>query len=276
MGDVQISDEVAGIVTADNWAWIDYMTASDEPYECPRCERPGTVRATRTSVVLLCASQPGITVLALAHQACLPSRVYHGDEIGVIPTCEMALYAWVARDGAAPHAQGLLDLSATATISTAAGEDVDLVLSSLLGDGMGLATSAEAVLPVSDRIFMEFGDSEIVIWRRTSRGRSAWHVGPMGPRLGRWRRVAETEGMAELVIGSQVIPPAEDGSGILPFLTEAMRAGRLVGARVPVIAPQLSPREEHVASRDPADSTAPSRGILCQIWPAGRPPGQNP
>lgn len=276
MADVQISDEVARIVTPENWAWIDYMTASGEPYECPRCRCPGTVRTAPASVVLLGGSQPGITVLALAHRGCLPSGVYPGNEIGVIPACEIALYAWVARDGVAPHAQGLLDLSATATIPTEAGEDVDLVLSGLLGDGMGLATSAEAVLPVADRFFVEFGDSEIVIWRRTSGSRSAWYVGPMGPRLGRWRRTAETEGMAELVIGSQVIPPAENGSGILPFLTAAMSAGRLVGARVPVLARRLSPGPKRLAVREPPGPAAPSRGILCQGRAAGRAPRQNP
>ena len=249
MTGVDISDEVARIIAADDVAWIQQMEADDEPYECPGCHALSLARTALTSAVLFRAALPPAVVLVLAHQACLPSRVYDINTMTVIPQGEITLYAWVAGDGEAPHARGLLDVAETTVIPTEGGEHIDLILAGLLDDGMSLMTSPDHDLPPCGRFTVELGDGLIIIWRGSAGSRSPWYAGPMDPRLEHWRHTAETEGMIELAAGSAVVPrlaeaasgapdgppDAQDGSGIWPYLDAAINAGQVVGARVKVL-----------------------------------------
>jgi hypothetical protein len=246
---VDISDEVARIITADGVAWIEQMEAHDEPYECPGCHALSLARTALTSAVLFRAALPPAVVLVLAHQACLPSRVYDINTMTVIPQGEITLYAWVADDGEAPHARGLLDVAETTVMPTEGGEDIDLILAGLLDDGMSLMTSPDHDLPACGRFTVELGDGLIIVWRGSGRSRSPWYAGPMDPRLEHWRHMAETEGVIDLAVGSAVVPAVAEGasgdpdrppdalddSGIWPYLDAAINAGQVVGARVKVL-----------------------------------------
>lgn len=234
---MHISEEVAGIITAAGLAWIKQMEAADEPYECPACHTLGLAANALTSAVLIRAALPAVVVLTLAHRACLSSRVYDINTVAVIPQGEITLYAWVADDGEAPHAQGLLDITETTVVPTPGGDHVDLILASLLDDGMSLVAAWDYDLPPCGRFTVELGGGQIIIWRGSARSRSAWYAGPMDPQLEHWRHTAETEGMIELVVGSAVVPAdaQDDGDGIRPFVDAAIHAGRLVGARVAVL-----------------------------------------
>ena len=247
---VDISDEVARIITADGVAWIKQMEADDEPYECPGCHALSLARTALTSAVLFRASLPPAVVLVLAHQACLPSRVYDINTMTVIPQGEITLYAWVTDDGEAPHACGLLDVAETTVMPTEGGEHVDLILAGLLDDGMSLVTSRDHDLPPCGRFTVELGDGLIIVWRGSARSRSPWYAGHTDPRLEHWRHTAESEGMIELAVGSAVVPglaegasggpderpdARDDGHGIGPYLDAAINAGQVVGARVKVL-----------------------------------------
>lgn len=226
------------MITVEGLAWIEQMEADGEPYECPGCNTLSLARDALTSAILLRAAIPAVVMLALAHQACLPSRVYDINTMAVIPQGKITLYAWVDDAGESPHAHALLDLATPTVVPTAGGEQVDLILAGLLDDGMSLVTAWD-YHPPCGRFAVEIGGGQIIVWRRHARSRSAWYAGPMDPRLGHWRHTAKAAGTIDLAVGSAIIPgppgAQDDGDGIWPFVDLAINEGQLVGATVAVL-----------------------------------------
>jgi hypothetical protein len=240
--DIEVSPEVVALAGASGAAEFDQL-ASEGPYECPACQRPGTVSTDGTSAVIVRAANPPITILALAHRACLPSQVLDVASVTVRPDCDPVSYSWVSQQPGGPEARMLLDYPSGAAIGTPAGEEVDLLVTGLLEAGMELITNLDAMSPPPCAgLTAQIDGDVVIIWQRTT----ALFTGSLD-RLRNWQHAAAGAGEIVVLAGADVFTSATrdmpgargdaavyDGGDLRSSLAAAVGAGRVVGGRVTV------------------------------------------
>jgi hypothetical protein len=228
MTDVEIAADVSALVGAEGLAEIAQLAAAGD-YECPACRKPGTAGQDPTSAVVVRAAHPRLTILTLAHAACLPSQIREVARVKVRPAESPQGYMWTAGQSAGPRAPVLLDYPQGAVIGSSSGEGVDLLITGLLEAGMELMTDEESLPPQCGELQAELRGDTLITWQD---GTSLFATHLTG--LARWRKVAAggrevlVMAGADVLAGTGRLAPAErsavfDGGDLRPAFTAAVR-----------------------------------------------------
>jgi hypothetical protein len=229
---LQVSEEVAAVVGAGNLAQLAATAAGS--FECARCGATASLSDGPATVV---AFRDGIlTVARIAHESCSSSQVVDVPE-GTLRVAEQAPAVAVA--AVLPHSAGLrpvLVVEPGASVSILQdGERIDGVTAHLLGLGLHLVAALGHTPGEAPGWQVEL--TSAVTARALYPGGDALYDGDliMPPP---WLRLVADRGGCLLLVASGL--GLAEGLGEVAEgmrrLNSAARAGRLVGALVPVVA----------------------------------------
>ena len=241
MNNLDVDPQVGQLATA--MVIGDLVSSGD--YTCPACGCTGGPERDPTSVVIVRIACPPADIAALAHRACLPSRILETSSIAVQPSCDPVAYSWLSSAGTGPAACLLLDYPSGIPVLTSAGETADILLGNLIAAGMTIATP-DGPSPSCSRLTAEISADTLLICHGELTLFGSYLEG-----LTQWALSATAEEQIDLAIGIGVAQPAGlfgegqssarlDGGDLQPHLDAAMRAGRVVTARIPVRSADLA------------------------------------
>jgi hypothetical protein len=209
-------------------------------YRCSSCGQRGMLSDGPASVLVTLQDGPGdtgrIAVAGLAHGRCCPPQVIDRPGILQVP----AEAGMTAKAAVLPHASGrrallVTELAAPPVAVAGPGERHDLATGVLLSLGLHLLpTPWEPAPPAGGwAVRLPTADAAVV----TDPEGGCYYEGGLGqPR--KWRQLVARRGTVELLAGVAGMDAAGPGNPEpgLAALEAAAKAGRLVGATVPVLA----------------------------------------
>jgi hypothetical protein len=176
---------------------------------------------------------PAATQLArvrLAHAACLPSQVTRSPEPPGPPSPQMSLTAAVVPHPAGRRALLIAETSASLSTPAGGGDQVDLVLAAVLGQGLHLLASADETAPRSPGWLVTLPSPAGTMI--SDPAGAVFYAGTL-PQPLPWRRLMARHGAAELLTGPVGLL-AGGGAELTARLAEAARRGELAGGTIAV------------------------------------------
>jgi hypothetical protein len=231
-----VAPDVAALV-GDQELRLLARQAAAGPFECAACGREGTaakgtaaavaVRARRTARSDTSGSSPKeeeLTLLRLAHAACLRSQVIDSNQVLEPGGAAVNVSTGMLAHYGVPRPLLLLDF--VSGISAPAGPDgrSDLLITTLLEDGMTLVSDIQSPLPHAPRFSVRIRHGKLSV---QCQGRKPLVEEMKVIKAPGWRKAVKDHGEVTILAGTALgVHAGLDG------LTEAVRAARVAGALV--------------------------------------------
>jgi hypothetical protein len=214
--------------------------AAAGPFECVACGREGTAGKSTTTAVAIRARKTArggagttasadrdLTLLRLAHRSCLPSGVFDSDLVAEPGDAAVNVTTGMLPVDGVPRPLLLLDF--VSSVGYPAGPDgrADMLMDMLLENGMTLVTDVRALLPRAPRLTVRIRRGKLSV---QCQGHKPLVEEMRVNKAPGWRRAVRDQGEVTVLAGSALGLHAGFDS-----LAEAVRAGQVAGARVPVL-----------------------------------------
>jgi hypothetical protein len=232
----EVAREVIELTGIEELRFLARM-ADAGPFECVICKREGTARKTTTAVVVLEISgrPPGRerTMVHLAHRTCSTSQVRSIGEDDVQLNAESTVIGTTGLIGGPGRRQRPLLILSFMTSLTAGPGGPDILVSSLVTDGMAVVRDLHQEVPLAPRFSASIKRETISLW--DPHGKKLLIESEVSMLPG-WRETVRDQGEVTVLAGSGLGLESGIESGIVEVdrITAVARLGRVVGGRVRV------------------------------------------
>lgn len=231
-----VAPEVAALA-GDRQLRLLARQAAAGPFECVKCGQEGKAGKKRTVAVAIRARKAvrgttgttaspdmDLTLVRLAHRSCLPSAVFDSGRLAEPGDAAVNVTTGVLPVDGVPRPLLLLEFVSSLGYPAGPGDRGDILIDSLLEDGMTLVTDHRAQLPRAPQFTVRIRRGKLSVRRQ---GHKPLVEKMRVNKAPGWRKAVKDQGEVAVLVGSALgLHAGFDG------LAEAVRAGQVAGARV--------------------------------------------